>query len=219
VEALVWYVSYGSNMDERRFRYYLEGGRPPNAALRFPGARDPSPPRDSRPVWLTGGVYFATRSRVWGGGRAFYDPELPGRAAARSYLVTTGQFADVVAQEMYREPVADMDLTAATETGRMQIGDGRYETLICPGHCDDAPLITFTAPWRMSDVDLLGPSRAYLRMIGFGLSQAHGWDAQATAGYLAGLPGVRGTWPPDEIIALLTAPDTQTAAKSRVGEH
>jgi hypothetical protein len=219
MEALVWYVSYGSNMDERWFRYYLEGGRPPHAALAFPGARDPSPARDSRPVWLTGGVYFATRSRVWGGGRAFYDPGLPGRAAARSYLVTAGQFADVVAQEMYREPVADMDLTAATETGRMQVGDGRYETLVCPGHCDDAPLITFTAPWRMSDVDLLAPSRAYLRMIGLGLCEAHGWDAQVTAGYLAGLPGVRGTWPPDEIIALLTAPDTETPPRAELGEN
>jgi hypothetical protein len=217
VDGLVWYVSYGSNMDAGRFRYYLEGGRPPHAKLSFPGARDPSPPRDTRPVWLAGRVYFATLSRVWGGGRALYDPDLDGRAAARSYLITAGQFADVVAQEMYREPGADLDLTTLAGTGRLRMGDGRYETLVCPGHCDDAPLITFTAPWRMSDMDLLAPSPAYLRMIGLGLREAHGWDTAAVTRYLAGLPGVHGAWRPGEIAALLTAPGTEPAGQSLSG--
>jgi hypothetical protein len=204
--SLVWYVSYGSNMDARRFRYYLEGGRPPHGALTYPGARDPGPPRASRPVWLPGGVYFATRSKTWGGGRALYDPGLPGRAAARAYLITAGQFSDVVAQEMYRAPGADLDLAGVAAAGRVQIGDGRYETLICAGQCDGAPLITFTAPWSSSDVPLLAPSRAYLRMLGQGLCEGHGWDAQAAARYLAALPGARGAWPADQIAALVTEP-------------
>jgi hypothetical protein len=202
--SLVWYVSYGSNMDARRFRYYLEGGRPPQAALTYPGARDPRPPRASRPVWLPGGVYFATRSATWGGGRALYDPDLPGRAAARAHLITAGQFSDVVAQEMYRPPGADLDLAQVAAAGRLQIGDGRYETLICAGHCDGAPLVTFTAPWRSGDVPLLAPSPAYLRMLGRGLCEGHGWDPPAAATYLAALPGARGTWRAGQIAALIS---------------
>jgi hypothetical protein len=204
--SLVWYVSYGSNMDAGRFRYYLEGGRPPHAALTYPGARDPRLPRASQPVWLPGGVYFATRSQTWGGGRALYDPGLPGRAAARAHLITAGQFSDVIAQEMYRAPGADLDLDGVAAAGRVQIGDGRYETLICAGQRDGAPLITFTAPWTSSDVPLLAPSRAYLRMLGRGLCQGHGWDVQAAARYLAALPGACGAWPADQIAALLSDP-------------
>jgi hypothetical protein len=212
--TLVWYVSYGSNMDARRFSYYLSGGRPPQAALTYPGARDPRPARASRAVWLQGGVYFATRSKAWGGGRALYDPGLSGRAAARAYLITAGQFSDVVAQEMYREPGADLDLARAAAVGRLQIGDGRYETLICAGQCDGAPLITFTAPWSSSDVSLLPPSSTYLRMLGRGLCEGHGWDAQAAASYLAGLPGASGTWRADQIAALL---DDPAAANANAG--
>jgi hypothetical protein len=210
--SLVWYVSYGSNMDARRFRYYLEGGRPPHAALSYPGARDPRPPRASRPVWLPGGVYFATRSRTWGGGRALYDPARPGRAAARAHLITAGQFSDVVAQEMYRAPGTDLDLDGVAAAGRMQIGGGRYETLICAGQHDGAPLITFTAPWASSDVPLLAPSRAYLQMLGRGLGEGHGWDAQAAARYLAALPGASGAWPADQIAALLEGADAARTA-------
>ena len=53
---------------------------------------------------VAGGIYFATESPVWTGGRAFYDPELRGRAAMRSCLVTAGRFSDIAAQEMYRDP-------------------------------------------------------------------------------------------------------------------
>lgn len=54
-------------------------------------------------AWLPGGVYFATHSPVWHRGRAFYDAALPGQAAARGWLISTQQFADITAQEIYRE--------------------------------------------------------------------------------------------------------------------
>ncbi len=85
----VWYVAYGSNLSAERFSCYLQGGQPPGAAFTYPGARDQTPPRASKAVWLPGSVYFATESQVWGGGRALYDPDAPGKAAARSYLITT----------------------------------------------------------------------------------------------------------------------------------
>ena len=202
---LVWYVSYGSNMSAGRFSCYLAGGRPPGAARRYPGARDPRPPRGRQGVWLPGVIYFAMRSAVWGGGRALYDPEPAGTAAARAWLITAGQFSDVVAQEMHREPGTDLDLTALAITGRLKAGDGHYETLLGAGELDGAPMVTFTAPWRLRDVTPTSPSGAYLRMLGQGLREAHGWDAQAAGRYLAGLPGARGAWRPGDIARLLDA--------------
>src|SRR6266516_3153562 len=99
MNELIWYVAYGSNLASERFRCYLAGGRPAGARRRYDGCRDTRPPRAGRAVELPGGIFFALRSRVWGGGMAFYDPALPGRAAAHAYLLTRGQFADVLAQE------------------------------------------------------------------------------------------------------------------------
>lgn len=200
---LVWYVSYGSNMSAHRFHCYLRGGQPPGSALTCPGARDHTPPRAGQAVWLPGSIYFATRSQAWGGGRALYDPAAPGRAAARAYLITAQQFSDVVAQEMYREPGADLDLAGLAGTGQLRIGPGRYETLLHVGEDAGAPMVTFTAPWAMGDKPYLPPSAAYLRMLGQGLREAHGWSSQRAAEYLAGLPGAQGSWATADIASLL----------------
>src|SRR3954470_12989900 len=104
----VWYVSYGSNMCASRFACYIQGGTPPGGSRANPGARDRRLPRRSVAVDLPGTVYFAGESPQWGGGVAFYDHATPGFTAARAYLVTAAQFADITAQEMYRVP-ADGD--------------------------------------------------------------------------------------------------------------
>ena len=105
----VWYVSYGSNMSAGRLAMYLEGGTPPGGNRTNPGARNSALPRRSVPVDLPGALYFAGDSPQWGGGVAFYDhdaqePGQGGPTAARAYLITAEQLADVAAQEMYRVP-------------------------------------------------------------------------------------------------------------------
>src|SRR4051794_35717515 len=100
-QALVWYVSYGSNMSRGRLACYLQGGRPPGAAITYPGARDTSPPLAEMGIELPGSIYFAGVSKVWGGGgMAFYDHSVPGPTPAKAYLITAEQFADVADQEM-----------------------------------------------------------------------------------------------------------------------
>jgi hypothetical protein len=105
---------------------------------------------------------------------------------------------------MYREPGADLDLAEVVSAGRVQVGPGRYETLVHVGQNEQAPMLTFTAPWGIGDVQLLSPSDKYLRMLGRGLCDAHGWDSEKVAIYLAGLPGARGTWTPEQITSLIT---------------
>ncbi|MEU5692991.1 histone deacetylase [Actinosynnema sp. NPDC020468] len=183
--SLVWYVAYGSNTRAARFDRYLAGGTPEGAARCYPGCRDRTPPRASVAFAVPGGIYFATRSPVWGGGRAFYDPALPGTAAVRAYLITVGQFSDVAAQEMYREPGETLDLAEVLAHGRVELGPGRYETLLCLGERDGHPLLTFTAPWSAAEAERVAPSAAYLATIADGLRESHGWDDARTAAYLS----------------------------------
>lgn len=182
---LVWYVSYGSNTHADRFARYLRGGRPAGAARDHPGCRDASPAARSRGLEVPGGIYFATRSPVWLGGRAFYDPDLPGTAAARAYLITTGQFSDVAAQEMYRDPGVDLDLGGVLSARRHVLGEGRYETLVHLGEHDGHPALTFTAPWGAHEVAHTAPSAAYLAVLADGLRETHGWSTDRVAAYLA----------------------------------
>ncbi|MGM1063333.1 histone deacetylase [Saccharothrix sp. Mg75] len=182
---LVWYVSYGSNMHADRFACYLRGGTPVGAARGYPGCRDTAGASATRGLEVPGGIYFATRSPVWRGGRAFYDPDLPGTAAVRAYLITAGQFSDVAAQEMYRDPGVDLDLTGVLSARRHALGEGRYETLVHLGEHDGHPALTFTAPWGAHDVEHTRPSAAYLVVLAAGLREAHGWDRARTAAHLA----------------------------------
>ena len=202
----VWYAAYGSNMSAARFRCYLVGGRPVGGARVYPGCRDRRMPRRSAGVVLPGQLYFAGESRVWGGGMGFYDPLDPGEMPARAYLVTVSQFADVVAQEMHRDPEPGpgrgqgrgpgpgIDLREVLRSGRAVLGPGRDETLVCPGTLDRRPVLTFTAPGRSGAAEWAPPSAGYLRQLAAGLREAHGWGVDRAAAYLASRPGARGAW-------------------------
>lgn len=185
---LVWYVSYGSNMAAERLRCYLEGGCAPGARVAQFGARDARPARDSTGVELPGTVYFAGESPTWGGGVAFYDPDGPGRAMARGYLVTVEQFIDIALQEMRRELDVVHDLSDVLATGRAVLGPGRYETMLLVGERDERPMLTFTAPTRQEHL-LAPPSSAYRLMLDQGLRETFGWTDAQIEDYLGGLPG------------------------------
>ena len=185
----VWYVSYGSNMAAERLACYIRGGCPPGGVRTNPGARDTRLPTRSIPVELPGALYFAGRSPQWGGGVAFYDHDSPGPTAARGYLVTAAQLADIAAQEMYRVPDPDDPLEevliGGSFDGRHQAGPGRYETLVEVGRYDGLPMLTFTAPHGHDHVAHTAPSPAYLETLSTGLREAHGWSAEQVAAYFA----------------------------------
>ncbi|MDF4254333.1 histone deacetylase [Streptomyces sp. WMMB303] len=200
----LWYAAYGSNVHPERLRAYLAGGRPRGASRWYPGCRDRAMPAESVPVELPGVLYFATTSPVWGGGRAFYDPRAEGRTLAVAHLVTAGQFSDIAAQEMYREPGTDLDLSRVLARGRDRIGAGRYQTLVYAGELAGRPVLTCTAPWRVGEVPHLPPAAAYLRFLATGLLTADGgWSAAAVAEYLAGAPGAERQWSAADVLRLM----------------
>jgi hypothetical protein len=190
---LAWYAAYASNLLSRRFTLYIKGGVLAETGRIHAGARDPAPPAMIAPLRLPGTVYFATEATTWPGtGRALYDPDalLPGGSAGRGYLVTAGQLADVVAQEMRQVPGAYPAAILPSVPGeRTVLGSGHYETLVCTGLLGGYPVVTMVAPWKLGDVPLLPLAGPYRDVIISGLIEAHGWDWDRSCRYLASLPG------------------------------
>ncbi|WP_280506670.1 histone deacetylase [Nocardia farcinica] len=203
---LVWYAAYGSNMHSARLRCYLAGGCPRGGARTLPGGRDPRDPVRTAAVYVPGVLYFATESATWTGGRAFYCPDAPGAMPARAYLLTASQFADIVAQEMYRLPGTDLDLAPVLRSGRAALGPGRYETLVRVGTLAGHPILTCTAPWHHTAVPGNPPAAAYLRHLAAGLVEGHGWTPERIAGYLATRPGADLAWTPETVLDVLRSP-------------
>jgi hypothetical protein len=207
----VWYVAYGSNLAMDRFRCYLRGGRVPGGERDYPGCRDPRDPAASTALHLPGGLVFAGRSTVWGGGMAVYDPRSHGRVACRGYLITVAQLADVVAQEVRQPPGGCLahDLTerlAGLVDSMPTAAPGMYDTVVRLGRHDAAPMYTVTH----AEVALLtpaAPTAPYLSWIAAGLREAHGWEADRIGRYLGDAPGIAGTWAPADLTALVAAGD------------
>jgi hypothetical protein len=201
----VWYVAYGSNLARARFCCYLAGGRPAGGAREYEGARDRSEPRDDASTEAPGGLLFAGRSMVWGGGMAFYDHAASGTIACRAYLVTAEQFADVAAQEMRRPPGGEfaVELTGLLPdvASIITTGPGMYETIVRLGERHGAPMFTITHH-DLASLPLASPSGRYLEWVARGLHEAHAWDETRIATYLEASPGVRDAWTVDALTAL-----------------
>ena len=93
-DRLVWYVAYGSNLQEERFMRYINGD------CDRKGCNDKTPPRKSIPVIIPGERYFAKSSSRWQNkGVAFYDWTADGEIRGRAWLITEDQFCEIKAQE------------------------------------------------------------------------------------------------------------------------
>lgn len=194
----VWYAAYGSNLHAQRFAYYRRGGTPPGTDHTYPGFRDPSAPAATAPLMLPGSLYFAWQSPVWTGGVGFYAARpatgWPIGVAARGYLLTVGQFGDLLAQEMYRTPATDFDPAPVLAEGSVRLGPGRYETVVHAGTYEGIAILTLTSPWDPETVALRRPAARYLTMIGAGLRESHGWDTDRVVEYLRVRPGIAEHW-------------------------
>lgn len=203
VPERILYACYGSNLAAARLRCYLEGGTPPGGVWPNPGCRDPSPPRRSLPVWLPGQAWFARHAEQWGGAVAFLDPDAPGTAPGRAYDLSAAQLADVIAQEGRHLPPGTLDVHAVVAAGRLALDDGWYGTCVHLGDLEGLPLITFTAPWHLGEVEPAAPSAPYLRLIADGLEEAHGWDRETAVRHLVNCPGVAPQWSVDSLLTAL----------------
>ncbi|QNO16718.1 gamma-glutamylcyclotransferase [Alkalicella caledoniensis] len=87
-DNLVWYATYGSNVNKERFMKYIEG------------CSDTTPPKKERPIIIDHELYFANRSGRWDSrGVAFLDLGKEGKTYGKMYLITEEQFKEIQQQE------------------------------------------------------------------------------------------------------------------------
>ena len=72
-EDLVWYASYGSNLQEERFLCYIMGGKAIGSNKSNPGCKDKTPPRDTEEIYIESEMYFAKSSSVWDAWKSFLN--------------------------------------------------------------------------------------------------------------------------------------------------
>ena len=179
VNALVWYVAYGSNLSQDRFACYLQGGQPAGARRSYPGCRDRTPPREVVGLRLPGRIRFGGLSRVWGGGLAFLDPEAAdGEVVARGYLIGNDQLDEVHSLERRYD-------------SRSQVGDR-----------DGLPMVALTSSEHHEPA---APSAAYLRTILTGLTDGL-LEVDAAITYLLSAPGVDLRWDEAELREMAEQP-------------
>lgn len=92
----VWYVAYGSNINEARFNEYI--------AL----CNDKTEPTESLKYVIPHDIYFAYSSSRWGRkGVAFLEDTKPGKAYGRAYKIKMEQFYEIMSLEgaMYNKKV------------------------------------------------------------------------------------------------------------------
>jgi hypothetical protein len=197
-DPLVWYAAFGTNLSPARLDCYLRGGLPPGASRVHEGCRDPTPPRDQRPITIAGRLRFAGESTMWGGGMAFFSPAGEGVVHARAYLLRLEQFGDLVAQET-RQPVGRTLVLA--EKGPTRHGLSRvYDVVLDLGDIDGHRLLTLSAT---HDHPANPPSEAYVRTMLDGLAEGFGLEPESRVAYLARLEGMAPGWTVDTLRALL----------------
>jgi hypothetical protein len=200
---LVWYAVYGSNMLKKRFDCYILGGKPDGSKTKYPGCRDKKPPREERQIGLTHALYFAGHSDSWDAAIAFVRHGSSGaRTFGRMFLISYGQFNDVVRQENGRDIPGAVVVPSYDELAyadHWQIDGYRlYGRLIKAGVDAGHPILTLTA--TQDNFDIGKPSEAYLKTIASGLRETYPSIRESEIlDYLNNAEGIRGLIQPDMV--------------------
>jgi hypothetical protein len=201
---LVWYASYGSNMDEDRFMCYVAGGKPKGGNRVYTGCSDPTPPLATVLVELPYPHYFAGESPVWTGGVAFLGLKQDGSTTkGKAHLITKSQFEDVSAQEGRVEMIKPFDLTKLRKHTHIPVGGAstRYDELLYCGEFDGYPIVSVTSSIDIEPISK--PSPVYLRMITRALREDHQLTTTEVAAYLHKRPGILGNYTADELDSVI----------------
>lgn len=167
----LWYVSFGSNMLESRFRKYL-----PDWPATKHGMHDLR--RFRRDVTIAHPLYFAGASAVWDDSPvAFVSLRADPRATTycRAYRVTPAELARIVTGENGIPPIRwSPDFVAPTVGGhvRLDIDDGgdprraKYDTVLRVGTIEGVPAVTLTTA---KNLERSAPSARYRDAVTAGL--------------------------------------------------
>ncbi|MDA8089853.1 MAG: hypothetical protein M0Z61_06495 [Nitrospiraceae bacterium] len=205
---LVWYVSYGSNLDKDRFMCYINGGRPEGSSKSERGCRDKTPPKASKTATIPFPLYFAKQSFRWDNkGVAFIGltkTEIQQeQALGRMYLINEEQFICIVSQENGNSNIS-IDLDEVKRNGsKVFKKKSWYGNIVYLGDKDGYPKFTFTISTDIGVEPFVAPSDKYLRTLISGLRQIYKLSKAELVKYLLEKPGVQGFYNSAQISSLI----------------
>lgn len=193
-DQLLWYACYGSNMATERFLCYLQGGTYPGNSKTYAGGRDKSPPQAEANFTLKHQLYFAKEAHIWGGGGVcFIENESRDSAEtlAKIYLITTGQFEDLHAQECNKQLPLNINFEAAQRRGFIDAYPEKwYGRILHLGKHQSYPIFTFTHVNDMQEFNPPAPN--YLRSLVNGIKSSYRLNTDELLKYFSQKPGIAG---------------------------
>lgn len=144
-----WYLSYGSNLYDERFKYYIKGGFCPFNNRSYFGCTDKTWPLQNKSKIIHYQMYFAKNSSSWGGGGVCFINPIPDPniyTYCRMYLVTKEQYEQIWNQE----------------------GKSWYNKKIVIGQENGIDIVTFT---NSENLLVTKPHQSYLDIVIQGLKQ------------------------------------------------
>lgn len=205
----IWYASYGSNILEERFLYYIKGGQPIGATKNYSGCTDKSLPIDKEEIYINSELYFAKKSKTWNkGGVCFiktnFDPQV--QTLGRMYLITKQQFIDVVRQETANENNLNIDFERAISEGSLIFNDGSwYGNLIYLGTQNNLPIFTFTNQDNIDEANK--PNENYLRTIVKGIQETYNLSTTEIVDYFILKSGIANNFTREQLTKIVEGDD------------
>lgn len=157
----IWYACYGSNLNQDRFKCYIQGGLCQQNQRMYSGCKDKTLWKESECQTFRGRLYFAKESNSWNGkGVAFFDETKYDVVYTRMYRITLEQFFDIQKQE----------------------GKTWYGKIVCLGLKQDGrPIYTFTSE-HILPANL--PDEKYIEVLEQALYKDHLPDKKDVKRYL-----------------------------------
>ena len=204
-QSLIWYASYASNLNKRRFLCYIRGGTPKWSNQKQAGCRDKTVPRLTKPLLIPFPLYFSKDFSSWGkGGVAFIGLSKTQEdfTLGRMYLITGEQFIDVVSQENDNALIS-VDFEAAIRNGSAVFHDSWYGNILYLGDEEGFPIFTFTNSRDAGHEPFTAPPEAYIKTIALGLRETYNLDKDQICRYLMAKAGVKGNFDADRLSNIL----------------
>ncbi len=224
-EESVWYAAYGSNLDEERFQFYLQGGTYPMTSRVHPGSRDRSAVLERANWRCAHPLYMAATSKSWNGMAVAFIESKPAPTGSgawlRLYRISAIQFMDVFLQENDQVPSASyapVDLARLRQDRILDYGRVDdfvfYGRVLHLGELFGSPIVTFTTK-RPRESEFVGkPSHRYLHVIAKGLHDGIGLTSQEISDYLIQVAGIKGNYGASEIQYAIDHPEPRATQRN-----
>jgi hypothetical protein len=204
-QEYIWYASYGSNLQEERFHYYIIGGSPVGSKKVYEGCKDRTLPINNQEIIINSELYFAKKSKVWNnGGVCFIKINFDKNTTTlgRMYLITKDQFIDVVKQETGGTEELKIDFEKVKLNGSLIIKEKSwYGNIIFLGISSDFPIFTFTNEANLEVFNK--PDDSYLKTIIKGIKQTYNLSSNEIVSYLSNKKGIIGNFEDNQLLEIV----------------